>query len=374
MPRLTVTQAKVRNVVVSGKTIWRHVILETGAGLRGIGEASLDHAPHDYDDEFRCAAKVLEGRDIGPDTLTPLAILLDNGLAQRTIHSALNQAVCDLRAQSEGVALWQWLEPNADGTVRSLYANINRTSTDRSPAGFAANAARAASEGFRAVKIAAFDGLSPDICGGQDGPALIEAGLARLQAVAEASPGVDLMVDCHWRLDVTTAHNLLPRLADIGVSWLECPFPETEDRIDDLRSLRGQANAHDIRLCGLETHGNWEHVAPFVTGGAYDVIMPDVKHAGSLKAVTDIAKRAAPLGVAVSLHNPSGPIAHQSSVHTAIAIGGSERLEIQWRESPLFDEITSPPPLIDSGQSGVPTGHGLGATLLSDIPSEPETV
>ena len=41
-----------------------------------------------------------------------------------------------------------------------MYANINRATTERTPAGFAATAKRAVGEGFRAVKAAPWDGYS----------------------------------------------------------------------------------------------------------------------------------------------------------------------------------------------------------------------
>lgn len=363
MSRLSIVNASVQNIVVSNKTIWRHVVLETNLGLTGYGEASLDGAPDGFEVTCRHAAQSLVGRDVGPDTMTPLSQLLDSGLATRTLHSALDQAVSDLRAQHQGVSLWKWLRPHSSDRAIGLYANINRTTTNRSAAGFGANAAKAAHEGFGAIKIAAFDGLTRDLCEQGEGRDLIEDGLLRLEAVAKAAPNATIMVDCHWRFDELTACKIIPRLAEIGVSWLECPLPETEDNIEALRVLRREANKHDIRLCGLETHGGWEHVAPFVVGGAYDVIMPDVKHAGSLGAIVDIADRAASHGVAVSLHNPSGPIAHLSSVHTAAAIGAQELLEVQWRESDLFFEVTSPPPEISGGECRPGQSKGLGAVL-----------
>lgn len=358
-----ISKASVRNVIVSDKTVWRHVVLQTESGLSGCGEASLEWMGSDYDAELRAAARMVKGRSLGPDTLIPLAVLLENGLAQRTIHAALDQAVCDLEAQIGGVPLCTYL--NADVTTGRgrLYANINRATTDRTAQGFAVNAAKAAAEGFGAVKIAAFDDLTPELCATAEGQPLIEAGLARLAAIAQAAPEAEIMVDCHWRLDNRAAHAILPRLAEIGVVWLECPYPETNDRIDDLRDLRRAANKHDIRLCGLETHGDWHHVAPFVQGGAYDVVMPDVKHVGRLAAVTDIAERAKPFGVAVSLHNPTGPIAHMVSVHAAAAIGGGERLEIQWRESHVFAELTDPAPVIENGVYCTGPQPGLGLTL-----------
>lgn len=363
MPNHRIARTSVRNVVVSDKTIWRFVIAETDGGISGFGEATLDGVSEGFDTEIRSAASSLEGRVVGEKTLAPLAALLDRGLEGRTIHSALDQAVCDLLARIKGIPLSALLGRSESQDRVTLYANINRSSRDRSPQSIAANAASAIADGFRAVKVAAFDGLAPGLCDKSEGEEAIAAGLARLEAMAAAAPGAQIMVDCHWRFSPAAARKVLPRLAEIGVTWFECPLPETPDQINALRDLRRAANALGIRQCGLETHGGWDHVAPFVSGGAYDVIMPDVKHAGSLGAILEIARNASPLGVSVSLHNPAGPVAHAVSVHTAAAIGGAERLEIQWRESDMFQSLTDPAPVVEQGVAQLSECPGLGTTL-----------
>jgi galactonate dehydratase len=70
--------------------------------------------------------------------------------------------------------------------------------------------------------------------------------------------------------------------------------------------------------------------------GLYDVVMPDVKYAGGLAECLRIAELAARHGVAVSLHNPSGPVCHAHSIHLSAALQTEERLEYQHGETPLF--------------------------------------
>jgi galactonate dehydratase len=91
-----------------------------------------------------------------------------------------------------------------------------------------------------------------------------------------------------------------------------------------------------MRLCGLETSIGVHGYEPFLSAGAYDLVMPDIKHAGGYRAILEIAKRAQHYGVATSLHNPSGPIAHAASLQLSAVLPGTERLEIQFDESPLF--------------------------------------
>ncbi len=361
-----ITATETRLVHVSEQTGWWHVVLRADAGLCGTGEASINPVPADLGPRLISAARVLVGRAVDEATLDPLAILLDGDLVGRSVHAALDQAVWDLRAQFAGQPLCRLL--GRQGTSVQLYANINRTTRDRSAAGFADSARRAAGVGHRCLKIAAFDGLRPDLCGTPEGEALIAAGLERLRAVA--LEGMEVRVDCHWRFTPQAARTLIPALAEIGVTWLECPLPETAETIPELKALRAEANRHGLRTAGLETFGGWAEVRPFVEGGAYDIVMPDVKHAGRLADILDIADKAARHDVAVSLHNPSGPVSHMVSTHVAAALGASERTEYQWNESPLFFEITDPAPRIEAGHALLGDSPGLGVGLTPALQGE----
>lgn len=358
-----VAGAEVFDVEVSSKTRWRFLRLVDGDGHLGLGEFSYDGAPADLPDRILATSQELIGRPARPDSLETLMPLLSGGLAQATCYSALDQALSDLASRRAGMPLWRYLGcERARDRVR-LYANINRRTEDRSPKGFAASAESALSAGFRALKVAPFDGLSPALCGTQTARDLIDWGLERIAAVGAAGNGVAVMVDCHWRFDARTAAGLLPDLADLGVIWFECPVPETEAAVPDLKNLRRLANGLGIRLAGLETQAAWAGFKPFVEAGAYDVIMPDIKHAGGHGAILEISDKAAAHGVAVSLHNPTGPVAHLASVHLTAALPGDEALELQFDESPLFWTLTDPAPPPCDGTTGVPTGIGLGADL-----------
>lgn len=360
-----IVRTHVVNVAVSEKTTWRHVLLKTDSGYVGVGEATLEGTDQGFSDALSRQASTLRGQAPNPATLSGLATAA-NDLQSRTILSAVDQAVHDLSAQILDQPLYTRLGAPSAGSI-PLYANINRTSHDRSPHAFAANARKAASQGFEAIKIAPFDTLAPEMCSTLPGERHIAIGLERIRGVREAVPSCDLMIDCHWRFTPQATVNLLPALAEAGVVWLECPLLETPDAIPDLTDIRKAANSYGIRLCGLETAGMWADFAPFVEAGAYDVIMPDVKHAGGLGVILDIAQRAEALGTAVSLHNPSGPMAHLVSVHVMAAIGTSERLEIQWEESPLFFQITDPAPEIEKGACRPTTKAGLGAALMAEV-------
>ena len=213
----------------------------------------------------------------------------------------------------------------------ALYANINRATTDRTPEGFARNAATAVAEGFGAVKFAPFDGMDRARLRDPDQRDRLRHGLDCVAAVREAiGPGIDLYVDCHSRFDLPTAVEVAAELRRLGVWWFEEPVPTPD--LEALRALRPLVP--DLELIGgehlYEVAGFW----PYLAAGVWDRIMPDVKHCGGIAAATTIGRLAEARGVAVSLHSPSGPVSLAAGAHIAASLPQPRLLEYAWGKSP----------------------------------------
>src|SRR5690606_25055328 len=167
--------------------------------------------------------------------------------------------------------------------------------------------------------------------------------------------------------------DILPELSALGVSWFECPLPEAASTAQDIAAVRRRANRLGIRLAGCETMTLWEGFRPYVEAGAYDVIMPDVKYVGGFAALREVVEQAGRQNVAVSLHNPTGPICHLHSLHACVALGLTESLEMQFEESPLFDTLIHPsPPPTTGGASRLPSGSGLGSAIRKSFTEHPK--
>ena len=249
-----------------------------------------------------------------------------------------------------------------------LYANINRRTVDRSAAGFLLSASEAVAAGFRAFKIAPFDDVTPRDVDTTEGRERVRMGLARAAAVREAiGPDHELYVDCHWRFTQATAIAAIDALAELGVSWFECPLIEQTDSIPVIAKLRSHANARGMRLAGLEALDSHEAFAPWLDAGAYDVVMPDVKYCGGIAALIAIAHDASRRGVACAPHNPTGPVCHAASLAACSALDEPLLLEHQWDETPWFFSIGGAAlPRPEGGVSALPAGTGLGVTLNLD--------
>ena len=350
---------------VSARTNWTFVRVRLDDGSEGVGEASLNG----WEPLLRAYVTMLADELAGtalPQVRARLATFPHSpgGLVSSACRSAIEQALVDAEGRARGVPAWQVVGAKQRDRV-PVYANVNRATVDRSPAGCARSAQAAIAQGFRGVKIAPFDGVLPYALERADTRRAIEAGIARVEAMRAAiGPAPRLMVDCHWRFDPATARRVLERLAPVQLHWFECPVSEHASFHDDLRDLRAAANAQGVLLAACELQTSVEGFRPFVTPRRVDVVMPDVKYAGGIAEMLRIATFAHGHGVAFSPHNPSGPVCTYASLHAAAVAPAVESLELQVGESDLyFDAVGGARPTFVDGAFVVPDAPGLGVSL-----------
>ena len=348
---------------ITHKTCWSFVRLTTEDGRTGDGEATVQGR----EDGLLAAAETLVPQALRQATLDdPSAFARQHapkGMEQAGVVSALDQALWGLHAQTNGQSLAEAVGAKRDRVP--VYANINRRTEVRTPEGFAASAEAAMAAGHAAFKLAPFDEVSPAVCAQGDGVRALRKGLERVAAVREViGDDTRLMVDCHWRFDEATARELNEAAAKLGVYWIETPIAETPENVPALVRLRRQCDALGLCQAGLEMGIGWDAFRPFCEAGAYDVVMPDVKYMGGLHEVLRAASACQELGVQVSPHNPSGPICHAVSLQVSAALETFDMLEMQFDESPLFDELVGAPfGLVRGGYLTPPAGPGFGVTL-----------
>jgi galactonate dehydratase len=354
---------------ISPKSNWSFVRLHTDDGLAGIGEASLQGW------ETVQAAFVEKVR---PDFLgrtleeaLPLTRVHPHsmgGLVANSVLSALEQALTDLRARAAGVPIHALFGARLLERVRA-YANINRATLDRAPAGFAQSARAAAGQGYTAVKIAPFDDVYWEELGDPRVKRNLAAGIERVFATREAvGPDVDVLIDCHWRFDETTAREVIVALAQARPFWLECMTTENpEYQAANLR-LHQFAAARGIRLAGAERQVAASGFRRYAEAKMLDVVMPDVKYTGGYGEMLRIAGDMERAGVAFSPHNPSGPVCHFASLHVCAVAPGFLILEHQLPESDVYYRMVkgAHPRLVD-GCYEVPQSPGLGLDLDDDV-------
>lgn len=367
-PALKVTGFELVPVRATVRTVWLFVRLRTDAGLTGLGEASDAFG---FANTTRADARQMEGELRGffelIDGRSPFDIeayrrggwrRASQGLVPATAFSAVEQALWDLAGQALDVPTYTLFGGRTRDTLPA-YANINRATTMRTPAGFAATARRAAAEGFRALKAAPFDGF-PEAGSPQAAiDAHVDNAIAAAAAMREAvGADVEIMLDCHSFFDVELARRVAARLEPYHLAWYEEPV--APDRVDDTVQIR-----QSIRqpMAGGELLFGTAGFAPLHRRHAVDVIMPDVKHCGGLLELTHIAAAAATDGVMVAPHNPSGPVSTAASVQVCAGLPNFRLLELQWGEVDWRRDLVSPPERFENGSIGVPRAAGFGVAL-----------
>ncbi len=363
----TLDSASLHVVRVTHKTCWTFVRLHTHAGHVGEGEATLTGRE---DALVAAAERVVPAALADASGQHPGAFAESHApgaIEEAAVVSAIDQALWSLHAQAKGRTLAALLGVRRERVP--VYANINRRTEERSPAGFAASAQAAMAAGHIAFKVAPFDEVDPEICARGNGVHAMQTGLARVAAVRQAvGPRARLMVDCHWRFDEAAASVLNESAARLGVHWIETPLPEAESNIPALVRLRRQCNALGMRQAGLETSVGWETMRRYCAAGAYDVVMPDLKYIGGIHEVLRTVAGCEEFGVRVSPHNPSGPICHAASLQVSAALGAFDMLELQFDESPLFNALVGAPfSAVSQGHAELPPGIGLGVELVEAI-------
>lgn len=363
-----IVDVTLHHVAVTPATTWSFVSLRLGDGTRGWGEATLVRTPALLGQPACAARQALAGQRLA-DLDSWIRTLAPADIAQAAIRSALEQAALDARGRQAGCSAATLLNGGYARSSIPLYANINRRTVDRSPRGFSESATHAVAAGYTTLKMAPFDAVTPANASRPEGRALIAQGLQRIAAAKEAAGhDVQIYVDCHWRFDEAAAATVLDEIAALGVTWFECPLPETPDAMNALRQLRARANRQGVRLAGLEELTHADAFVPWLQAGCYDVIMPDVKYAGGISGVLRVGEIAAQYATACAPHNPTGPLCHAASLIACGVGSGMERLEHQYDESPAFHELVGTGlPAVIHGMAALPTGPGLGVQLVESV-------
>jgi galactonate dehydratase len=364
-----VADAVLISVAVAPRSNWLFLKLVMDDGAIGTGEATL--RAHEGAIAALLAQLLPSIKGLRLNQLADLCHAYPGfpaGRVGNALVSSLNQACIDLSGQYAGVPISRLWGPST-GVVLDAYATVNRSVRSRSPEGFASACIAAMEAGFRAVKIMPFDAMTPGTADAPEARAELATAVERLYAVRRAiGPDVPLMVDCHWRLNEKAAIGFIDAVADLHLHWVECPVPESTEWHPVIKRLRSRANHAGMLLAGAENIVGWSGALPFAEAGLYDVIMPDIKYCGGYADFARIVEGAARYGIAVSPHNPSGPVAHAHTVHLCSALDLRQAVEQQFAESPLFGTCAvGQAPSFENGGFAAANAAGLGLRIDEDV-------
>ncbi len=350
--------------VQAERRTWCFVEVETDAGLVGVGEASQSRGDAGIAEQVRR----LEARLLGTDPLsavTPLqAATFADPFAGRLVYaaaSAVEQALWDLAGKALGVPCHRLF----GGAIRPsipLYANVALAVADHEPDSVADAAARAVTDGFRAVKIypAGVFAAGPETEAGAadvSGRRFWAAAEARLAAVRDAvGPDVAVLTDWAWQVSPADGPRLAALAEAYDLYWIEEPFAGTDPV--RLRELSAHASVGRV-AAGEQLYGRraYRHL---LVPRAVDVVMPDVKWIGGIQEARFVCAMAAAHDVEASPHNMSGPVATAASAHLAAVSPNVTLLEYCYGNTPWRGELVSGTEDVRDGLLHLNDRPGLG--------------
>jgi L-alanine-DL-glutamate epimerase-like enolase superfamily enzyme len=214
------------------------------------------------------------------------------------------------------------------------------------PAGYAA-------KGFTAVKMRVV---------GRDGFS-IENTVRRVKAARRGiGPDVELMIDAHGSLDVSTAIRLARELEPYNLSWFEEPISP-----DDHAGLAEVRRSTIIPIATGEREFTRFDFDDLFSHKGVDIAQPDVARAGGYTEIRRIAALASARGIRLAPHAWGSGILFAASIHIAMSSPNCHILEVSQGYMPMMYELFNESYDIREATVYAPQRPGLGFTLKDDV-------
>jgi L-alanine-DL-glutamate epimerase-like enolase superfamily enzyme len=251
--------------------------------------------------------------------------------------AGVDTALWDLSARRAGKPLWKLLNDGGSPNIGVYASGLNPDAPD-----CLAKAKQAA--GYSSFKLKVGFGSERDL-----------ANLTELRRTL--GPDVGLMVDANQGWSVNQALEMLPKLEEFRLGWLEEPI-RADVPWSEWQRLKG---ASRIPLAGGE---NISGVADFeraFEAGVLGVVQPDLAKWGGISATLTVARRIRERGLRFCPHYLGGGVGLLASAHLLAAVGGDGLLEIDANANPLRSLIAIDLENVRDGKVTLSAAPGLGA-------------
>jgi D-galactarolactone cycloisomerase len=331
------------------------IAVHTDSGLTGLGSVFAGDAL------VRAALQVLEPLYRGESALEPERVSerlhqntfwLGRGGSITHAISGIDIALWDVLGQATGQPIGRLLGGRYRSRVRP-YASLLM----EEPAALTEHLLAIKAQGFRAFKI----GWGPF---GRKSNAVDEA----IVEAARTAVGADdlLMVDAgasdaFWLQGYKWALRTAEMLASYGVHWFEEPLPP--DALADYIQLRQRA---PLPIAGGEVLTRRQSFQPWLQGGAFDIVQPDVTKVGGISEERRIAWMAQENGIRFIPHGWNTAVGLAADLQLASAFPDTDLVEYL-TGSPFIDSIVAGGWHLDAeGMLPIPARPGLGLRLDLD--------
>ncbi|MHC2681993.1 D-galactarolactone cycloisomerase [Bradyrhizobium diazoefficiens] len=230
--------------------------------------------------------------------------------------SGIDLALWDLFARRRNLPLWRLLGGQSS-KIKVYASGIN-------PGGAAQTAEAALKRGHRALKLKVGFGAETDI-----------ANLSALLTIVGAGM---LAADANQGWSVDQALEMLPRLSEFNLRWLEEPIRADRPR-EEWRKLRANAK---MPIAAGENISSVEDFEAALGDDVLGVIQPDIAKWGGLTVCVELARQILRVGKTFCPHYLGGGIGLLASAHLLAAVGRDGWLEVDANDNPLRDLFCGP--------------------------------
>ena len=345
-------------------TPWRnltYLILETDAGIRGVGEARVVGRTHTVLEYLKDARRHFIGHDaFDIEALYRRFTLLDFGVPGEMAMTAL--ALVEM-------ACWDCIGKKADLPVYQLLGGKVRESipayangwyrVEREPEEFAAAARRVVERGYRALKFDPFGAGDLELTRAE-----FQRSIGLVEAVRRAvGDDMEIMIEMHGRFAPHQAIEVARALERFSPSWIEEPC-----RPQDLEALSLVARQTSIPIATGERLYSAQAYRELFSLRAASIVQPDINQCGGLLEAKKIASTAETHSIMVAPHNVGGVVSTTAALHLMATLRNGKILE-------HFNDFSdaevkaagAPYPEVTGGCFSLPQGPGWGVELDLDF-------
>jgi L-alanine-DL-glutamate epimerase-like enolase superfamily enzyme len=256
--------------------------------------------------------------------------------------AGLDLALWDLKGKALGLPVYRLL--GGDRTALPVYATGGYYQEGKGICDLVAEVGGYVEDyGYRAVKL-------------KVGGVSIPEDVARLKAVRESFPELDIMLDANSAYDVPTAIAAARAFEPLNIRWFEEPV----HWYDPVFGLARVSAATSIPTASGESELHRWGCRDLIDHAGIQIIQFDSTRAGGLTEALKVAAYAATKGVAVAPHHDP-----QIHGHLLAAIPNGLMLETfpNPERDPLWDSLFEDRPAVKDGMMTLPDRPGWGVTL-----------
>lgn len=177
-------------------------------------------------------------------------------------------------------------------------------------------------------------------------------------------PELVILTDANIGYSVDDVRRVMPALDELGVGWLEEPFPA-----HDHRSYREARGFGHTPLAAGENHYTRFEFSRVIEDGAITILQPDLSKCGGITEALRIAAMASTYKLPIHPHSSMTGLNHAATIHFLSAIDNGGYFEGDVSRSNKFrDELVTNPGEVDrDGRVWPLEGPGLGLEVSEDF-------